>query len=344
MAKRTAKFCIPEQRSRRQESSVVGSLLRGLAGASMAAAGSWILYSHLAVDHHAVLPDALPAERNVLNSRSAGRLSYYRNRFESGRPLVLIHSINAAASAYEMRPLFLHYRDRRPVFALDLPGYGFSERARRIYSPSLYESAILDFLSQVVGEPADVVALSLGSEFAARAALAQPDLFASLVVISPTGFSADDPAQRSQSASRTGMSDYIHPVFSLPLWARPFYDLLSTRSSIEYFLKKSFLGPVPQDLIDYDYATAHQPGAEHAPLYFISGKLFTPDIRTSVYDRLRVPTLALYDRDNFTSFEMLPETLAGNTYWQAVRLVPTLGLPHFERPDDTVEVLDSFWK
>ncbi len=344
MAKQNRVFCIPERRSRRSEGSLAGNVLKGLASASMAVAGGWIVYSHLVVDHHAVLPDALPAERNVFHSRSAGRLSYYHNRVDTGRPLVLIHSVNAAASAYEMRPLFLHYRDQRPVFALDLPGFGFSERANRIYAPNLFESAILDFLSQEVGEPADVVALSLGSEFAARAALAQPDLFASLVVISPTGFSVDDAGQGSQAASKLNLSDFIHPIFSFPIWGRPFYDLLSTRSSIEYFLKKSFLGPVPQDLIDYDYASAHQPGAEHAPLYFISGKLFTPDIRTSVYDRLQVPTLALYDRDNFTSFEMLPETLAGNTYWQAVRLVPTLGLPHFERPDDTVEVLDSFWK
>lgn len=344
MAKRTGVFCIPEQRPKRTAATVAQRGVKSLAGAAMAAAGGWILYSNLFIDHHVVLPDALPAERKAFNSRSAGRLSYYSNRFETGRPLVLIHSVNAAASAYEMRPLFLHYRNQRPVYALELPGFGFSERANRIYSPSLFEASILEFLSHEVGEAADVVALSLGSEFAARAALVQPELFASLVVISPTGFSMDDPSQRSQSASRSGTSDIIHPIFSFPLWARPFFDTISSRSSIEYFLKKSFLGPVPQDLIDYAYATSHQPGAEHVPLYFISGKLFTPDIRTSVYDHLQVPTLAMYDRDNFTSFELLPETLAGNTYWQAVRLVPTLGMPHFERSEDTFEVLDSFWK
>ena len=39
------------------------------------------------------------------------------------RPLLLLHSINASASAYEVKPLFEHYRQQRPVYAPDLPGF-----------------------------------------------------------------------------------------------------------------------------------------------------------------------------------------------------------------------------
>jgi pimeloyl-ACP methyl ester carboxylesterase len=332
------------RKQKEEPASLLSSGLKGLGALSLVAAGSWIAYSHLAIDHQVVLTDSIPAERKVFHSPTAGRLSYYLNQGESGRPLVLIHSINAAASAYEMRPLFNAYRSRRPVFALDLPGFGFSERAKRIYSPGLYVSAILDFLTSVVKEPADVVTLSLGAEFTAMAALQQPELFSSLVLISPTGFRYRENKRGSQRAGESGLSNLLHPVFSFPVWGRPLYDLISTLTSIEFFLKQSFIGPVPQDLIDYDYATAHQPGAEYAPLYFVSGKLFSPNIRPEVYERVQVPTLVLYDRDNFTSFEMLPETLIQNTYWQAVRLVPSLGLPQFERLDDLVSVLDKFWK
>lgn len=317
--------------------------LKGLAGLTLGAAVSWIIYSKLAVDHNAVLPDALPAERKTFQSPVAGTLSYYFNRETGKRPLVLIHSINAAASAYEMRPLFLHYYNQRPVYALDLPGFGFSSREKRAYSPLIYITAILDFIETQVGEPADVVALSLSSEFAARAALARPDWFNSLVLISPTGFSLKN-ARRAQQGGRGGTSDAAHALLSVPLWARPFYDLLTTRTSIKAFLQRNFTGAVPDDLIDYDYASAHQPDAEHAPLYFVTGKLFTPAIRELVYERLEVPTLVIYDRDPYVSFEMLPNTLTRNTYWQAVRLVPMLGLPHFERLSDTAEVLDNFWK
>jgi pimeloyl-ACP methyl ester carboxylesterase len=318
--------------------------LRGLAALPLAAAAGWILYSTLVIDHHVVLPAALPAERMNFHSRTAGRVSFYRSGAAQGRPLVLLHSINAAASAYEMRPLFLRYADQRPVFAPDLPGFGFSEREKWVYSPGFYRDTILGFLEHAVEEPADVVALSLTGEFAALAALAAPERFASLTLISPTGFRLHGDKSMVQQAGRSGISNLVHAFFSFPVWARPFYDLLTTKTAIEYFLKKSFIGPVPQEMVEYGFAAAHQPGAEHAPLYFISGKLFTPGIRQSVYERLQVPTLVVYDRDSYTSFDALPETLAENLYWQAVRLVPSMGLPHIEQPENTFQVLDQFWK
>jgi pimeloyl-ACP methyl ester carboxylesterase len=312
--------------------------------AALAGAGGWILYSNLAIDHNAPLPDALPAERKTFQSQAAEQLSYYRGPVETGRPLVLLHSINAAASAYEMRPLFLHYRNQRPVYALDLPGYGFSERANRAYAPRVFEDAIVEFLATQVGEAADVVALSLSCEFAASAALARPDLFNSLSLISPTGLSLKNAQRGSQQAGQSGFSEMLYPAFSFPLWGRPFYDLIATRKSIVYFLQQSFMGPVPDDLVTYAYATSHQPGAEYVPLHFISGKLFNPEVRERVYEQVQTPTLVLYDRDAFTSFELLPELLARNPAWQAVRIVPTLGLPHFERPEETTAVLDRFWQ
>ncbi|GIS01731.1 MAG: hypothetical protein CM15mP103_02820 [Gammaproteobacteria bacterium] len=41
-------------------------------------------------------------------------------------------------SAMEMRPLFEHYRDKRPVMAPDLPGFGLSDRPDVLYSSNMY--------------------------------------------------------------------------------------------------------------------------------------------------------------------------------------------------------------
>ncbi len=136
----------------------------------------------------------------------------------------------------------------------------------------------------------------------------------------------------------------MHMLFSFPVWARPIFDLIATHSSIEYFLGKSFVGPIPPGFVAYDFAAAHQPGAEHAPLYFISGKLFTNHVRKVVYERVHTPTLVVYDQDPYSNFGALPDLLMKNPAWQAVRLVPSLGLPHFERLADTVDVIDNFWK
>ncbi len=315
-----------------------------LAGSALAAAGGWWLYSKLGIDHSVRLPLAIDAERTDFQTQVAGRLSYYSDLHASGTPLVLIHSVNAAASSFEMKKLFEHYRGKRPVYALDLPGFGFSSRPDREYTPALFTEAVLKFLRTQVPEPADVVALSLGSEFAARAALEAPERFRSLTLISPTGLNTKREARASDKAGKQGGNDGFYKLASNPLWARAFYDLIATPASIHYFLKDSFVGEVPEELESYSYLSSHQPGAEHAPLYFISGKLFTPRVRQKVYERLSVPAFILFDEDAFVSFEKLPALLAANPKVRAFRLEPSRGLPQFEMPERTVQVLDGFWQ
>ncbi len=315
----------------------------GLLVAMIAAVGGWIGYSALKVNHDHDLPPAIDAERRTFVSPRAGSLSYYADRTAKGTPLVLIHSINAAGSSYEMRPIFEQYRGKRPVYALDLPGFGFSDRSRRAYSPQMYAHAINDFISsQVTGGKADVVALSLGSEFAARAALEQPELFRSLTLISPSGFVERSKARGSQKASQSNRSNRLYRLFTFPLWSQAIYDFLATPRSIRYFLRQSFVGNTDKGLLDYDFLTAHQPGAKHAPFYFVSGKLFSPDIYDEVYSKLTLPVQVIYDRDRFVRFDKLPD-IQKHENWRATRITPTMGLPQFEKMDDTAHALDEFW-
>jgi pimeloyl-ACP methyl ester carboxylesterase len=233
-----------------------------------------------------------------------------------------------------MRPLFEHYRGQRPVYALDLPGFGCSDRSERRYTPQLYIDAIVDLLRTVVGASADVIALSLGSEFAAAAAVEVADYIHSLTLISPSGL---------RQYSSQPPSDALYTAFSFPLWSQPFYDLLTSRRSIRFFLGRQFVDEPPQAFLDYAYATSHQPGARYAPLYFISGQLFNYTVTDSVYMRVPVPTLILYDRDPNVSFDRLAEVINQNANWHAERIAPSLGLPHWEQTDAVVTALETHW-
>lgn len=85
--------------------------------------------------HAQSLPPAIDAEEGDIDIMGEGLVHYYYDREMKGRPVVLVHSVNAAASSYEMRPLFESLRRTRQVFALDLPGFGRSARDARTYTP-----------------------------------------------------------------------------------------------------------------------------------------------------------------------------------------------------------------
>ncbi len=294
------------------------------------------------VDHAVPLTNAIDSERKTLRTRAGQQISYYFDRHAEGRPLLLVHGVNAAASAYEMRPLFLAYRGKRPVYAVDLPGFGFSERDPRAYTPSLFATAIEDILARIKSQhhdqAADVVALSLGSEFVARAALEKQRLARSLAFISPTGLS-----RHLKSSHKGAAADVLQRVLGAAPLGQLFFDALVSHASIGYFLGQSFSGKVDRGLRDYSYATSHQPGARFAPLAFLSGALFTPDVRDAVYAKLDVPALVLYDEDAYTKFDALPDLLARGPNWKGERVPGTRGLPQFDKLEATTDALDRFW-
>lgn len=312
-------------------------MLGMLGTGALAAIEAWLLYSYFVVDHKLPMPPAVDSEKHFFTGRASGRLHYYLDKRGAGRPIVLLHSINAAASAYEMRPLFNHFRGSRPVYALDLPGFGFSERSDRTYSAELYATAICEFLREVVKQPAQLVALSLSGEFAALAAFEHPELVHSLTLISPTGLNTDRRQDELGNERRLVWLSFL-------LWSQGLFDFLTTRPVIRFFLGRNFAsGRADADLADYAYQTAHRPGGRYAPLYFLSGKLFNPHILPVVYDQLTLPILVLYDRDPYTNFEALPDLLMNHANWQVARIVPSKGLPHFEQTAATGRVLDDFW-
>lgn len=285
------------------------------------------------------LTSAFSADRYSFELPGFGRVGYYADTRGSGRPLLLLTSINAAASAYEMRPIFQAYQGKRPVYVLEWPGFGSSDRPDVRYSPALMVTALKGMVG-LIGQDVDVVALSLGSEFAARTALEEPRI-RSLALISPTGLG--DAQGATQVAAAEQKAEDLYRRLTNPLYAGALYGLIATKFSIRLFLNGSFEGQPDPGLVEYSYLSTRQPGARYAPFYFISGLLFTPDAYSQLYTRLTQPTLVLYDRDAFVNFNRLDELTRARANVTAVKVTPTKGLPQFEQLGKVTQALDAFW-
>jgi pimeloyl-ACP methyl ester carboxylesterase len=298
----------------------------------------------------AVAPQALEGQRCTLQHPAVGLLSWYQGLPDvlpadaaSSRPLLLIHSINAAGSAYEVKPLYEHYRHRRPVYALDLPGFGLSERSVRPYTPRLMTDAILALVEQIeMAHPRqgiDALALSLSCEFLARAAVERPQPFRSIALESPTGFTGRR-LRRGPAGSTLGKAAVLG-VLNRPGWRRGIFDLLTRRGVIRYFLQRTWGSPaIDEGMLDYDYAITRPPGAELAPLYFLSGYLFSADSGT-LYESLQPPVWAAHGvRGDFSRFPSLAPLVA-RQHWQ-LDVFPTGALPHFERLPEFLQRYESF--
>jgi pimeloyl-ACP methyl ester carboxylesterase len=281
------------------------------------------------------LPHAVPGDRVRLDT-PAGPISYYRGgprQAESATsgPLLLIHSINAAGSSYEVKPVYEEFQAERPVYSIDLPGFGFSERSDRAYTPPLMVDAIQAMVTHIRdahgGAPIDALALSLSSEFLARAASERPEAFRSVALVSPTGFDKRAPYLEAPGTTRARPTFYR--ILRFPLWDRGFYRALTSRRSIRYFLERTWGSKaIDEGMLNYDYLTTHQPGARFAPYCFVSGYMFSLDI-TRVYESLTMPVWISHGvRGDFQDYSYTA-TITRRPNW-SVTSFQTGALPHFE--------------
>ena len=288
------------------------------------------------------LPAALSGTRRTIETE-AGRVAYYASDNSTGRPLLLIHSVNAAGSAAEMRPLFEHYASQRPVYAMELPGFGASERTRRDYTPRLMTDAVLAMQAEIARRhgsvPIDAVALSLGCEYLARAATEARSAFRSLALVSPTGFEGGDTRRGAPCSSRE--IRWLHALLAQPWFGPRLYGLLVRPRVIRYFLERTWGSKaIDETLCAYNAITTHVPGAVHAPLAFLAAQPFSADAN-NVYDDVSCPVwLAHGVRGSFVDFKGAKALLQGGT-WSCTAF-QTGAIPYFEAPALFVAHYEAF--
>lgn len=261
---------------------------------------------------------------------------------EAGAPLLLIHSINAAASAAEVEPLRQHFQASRLVFCLDLPGFGESDRLDRPYTPRLMTDAILDVANEIValtGKQIDALAVSLSCEFLARAASEKPSLFRSLAMVSPTAFTGNRTLR--QTAGETLGKAWLYRLLRGPGWGSILYRQLTRPKVIRYFLERTWGSKaIDEGLWRADLLMSRYPGAYFAPLYFLSAYLFSADIH-SVFDSIRVPTWVSHGRrGDFVNYRQLAEFSERN-HWR-VTVFDSGALPYFEELSTFVDDYQRF--
>lgn len=295
------------------------------------------------------LSAALKGERFEFTHATAGRISAYFSGGTAGgtagRPLLLVHSVNAAAAASEVRPLADHYSATRPVFAIDLPGYGFSDRSDRAYTPRLMCDALHALVAQVQARcgpgPVDALAVSLGCEFLARAAVEAPTHFASLALVSPTGLRGGQRGHGAPGSTRAVPGLLAALRGPGQGWGGALFRGLTKPAVVRFFLRKTWGAPgIDEAMFAYAVQTAQQPGAEFAPLHFLSGGLFSADV-LRLYETLAMPVWLCHGvRGDFTDYRG-KAALLQRPNWRGT-VLQTGAMPYFEVPAEFQAAYDHF--
>ncbi|WP_336034450.1 alpha/beta fold hydrolase [Halobacterium yunchengense] len=299
-------------------------LRRLLAGGVAAAVGAELVDRGLRAKA-GELPPALVGAQHTYRWR--GFDVAYTEAGDPDRPdVVCLHGVHAAASSREFEGVFDALADDYHVLAPDLPGFGRTDRPPVAYTSSLYESFVADFLNYVADDPV-VVGSSLSGAWATVAA-DRSDV-AGLLLVCPT---ADTGPRRP----------WVRSLLRSPLVGEAAFNALTSKPSLRYFDEREGYyraEHVTDDVLDYQWRTAHQPGARFAPASFAGGYLDPGvDLGAELADR-DCPATVVWGREATVTPLAEGRELADEADARLLVVDETRLLPHAEQPDSFLEAV-----
>lgn len=252
--------------------------------------------------------------------------------------LVFLHGFGGGSSAYEWSKVYPAFATEYRVLAPDLLGWGRSDHPEKNYTPQDYIQVIKEFLEQTCEQVPIVIASSLVAAIAVRTAVEYPELFAGLILSTPTGLSDFGEDYRS---------NFFAQLVSVPFLDRVIYSTgIANSAGIMNFLEQRQFAQARRiypEIVDAYLESATQPRAEYAALSFVRGDLCF-DLAQFI-PALTVPTAVLWgEYAQFTPPAIGRRLAALNpTAIQAFIEIKNVGLtPHLELPGVTIGIIRRF--
>ncbi|XP_055804800.1 uncharacterized protein LOC129873686 isoform X2 [Solanum dulcamara] len=161
-----------------------------------------------------------------------------------GFPVVLIHGFGA--SAFHWRYNIPELAKKYKVYALDLIGFGWSEKPLIEYDAFIWRDQVVDFLKEIVIEPAVLVGNSLGGFTALVAAAFLTDQVKGVTLLNSAG-QFGDASSAAEGTEETALQIYIlNPLkesFQRVFLGFLFWQVYINSSNVDDYLINSITRP-----------------------------------------------------------------------------------------------------
>ena len=255
----------------------------------------------------------------------------------NGKPMLLLHNTQIGASHKEWDKIYDALTKKFKVYAVDLPGFGSSEKPKITYTAYQYTLFINAFIEQVIQEPVNIIASSASADFAVMACKFSPDNFKKLILISPTGINCK-PASNADAR--------MHRLLQSPIAGTQLYLKKASKKAITHMLRhESFFAQemVTNDLINIYYFAAHNAGESARFTYASAATQFLNTEITEAFQTMKKPFLVAWGKDNRSNSIKnlyLLQNLRPNG--QYATFENTRMLPHYESSTVFLEAINRF--
>ncbi len=202
-------------------------------------------------------------------------------------PIILVHGFTA--STYTWRFNIEELGKAFPVYALDLPGFGYSDKPLDFqYDPDGYAAFIIKFMDAMKIKKAILVGNSMGGGIVLKTELTYPNRVAKLVLIDSTGYPRD------------GHRFWVFQLMNYPVIGEVLMTL-NHRFMVERSMKT---GPyydnsfVTDDVVDSYYNVYKTENARKIPLIVMRNISKEFPFEEGELKKVKAPTMVLWGSDD----------------------------------------------
>lgn len=251
----------------------------------------------------------------------------------TGKPLLLIHGFGASIGHWQKNMPVLAKAGYR-VFALDLLGFGASDKANLNYTLELWRSLIRDFWAEQIGEPTIYIGNSIGALLALMLVIEHPETAAGGILINCAGGLNHRPGDLNPILS-LAMGGFTKLINS-PLTGNLIFNTIRRKSQIRRTLYQVYRDrhAVTDELVEMLYRPSCDPGAQRvfaSVLTAPAGK--SPE---ELLSQLSSPLLVIWgEKDPWTPVAgaKIYQELARDNSEVDFEIIPNAGhCPHDENP------------
>ncbi len=262
-----------------------------------------------------------------------------KNDSAKSLPLILLHGFGASIGHW--RNNLEIFSEHHTVYAIDMLGFGASEKASANYSVHLWVEQIYDFWKAFIRQPVILIGNSLGSLITLAAAAKYPEMVKGVVMMS-----LPDP-----NIEKEAIPEFLYPLVAKikglvanPLVIKPIFHLLRQPSILRRGVILAYANPesVTEELIDIFAKPPQDRGSLRAFTALVKSRNnpdYSPDVK-EMLSNLKTPTLLIWgDKDRIISPALASEFASRNENLQLITLENVGHFPHDEHPEKVNQVI-----
>ncbi|MEH2331818.1 alpha/beta fold hydrolase [Nostoc sp.] len=254
-------------------------------------------------------------------------------------PLILLHGFGASIGHWRHNLEVLG--EHHTVYAIDMLGFGASEKAAANYSIELWVEQVYDFWKTFIRQPAILIGNSNGSLISMAAAATHPDMVRGMVMMS-----LPDPSLEQEAIPPVlrPLVTAIKNVVASPLILKPVFNFVRRPGVLRRWASLAYANPeaITDELIEILAGPPQDQGSARAFSALFKAAIginFSPSVKT-VLPTLTIPMLLIWgQKDRFVPPALASQFAQYNEKLELLNLEGVGHCPHDECPEQVNQAI-----